>query len=389
MSTSRSLGPFATLLAHGLFAACAPADDPPRAHWTDVADSTEVRVIRESESLCEDCITLERVLIMGDTIGEGYLREAMHMVRDSAGNHWFGQYEAVKVFDAAGAFVGEVGRAGEGPLEWQNALPVHTDRQGRVHVFDSGNYRHSVVGPDFTLVAEQRLPDHVTDVHELGDGERWVLNMWHPTPDAIGAPLHVLEGSEIVRSFGDHVDPANPRASTDAWRIITTDPANRTYSAEWYGPYEIQVWSETGRRVTGFIDPAFNSPPHDPEAPRSAGNPLPSTIRALRVDSEERLWVMSWRLRDDWLDMMEERRRPDGRVTLEMKPGLATMDRFDGQIDVIDLTSATVIARTRMEGVVVVDFLGGNALWTGEYVGAGHLRAGIWEIGFNGTLPSS
>ncbi len=382
MSTSRSLAVFTILLASG-GVACAPPDEPPRAHWTDVTDSTEVRLIRESESLCEDCITLEQVLVMGDTIGEGYLRAAMHMVRDSAGNYWFGQYEAVKVFDASGEYVGEVGRAGEGPLEWDNAMPVHADAAGRVHVFDSGNYRYSVVGPDFTLVEEQRLLDHVTDVHALGDGERWVLNMWHPTPDAIGSPLHVWEGGEIVRSFGDFVDPTNPRADTDAWRIFTTDGAHRTYSAEQYGSYEIEVWSDTGRRITGFLEPGFNDPPRDPEAPESPDNPPSSTIRALRVDPEDRLWVLSWRLRDDWLDMMEERRGPDGRVTLEMKPGLETIDRMDGQIDVIDLTTATVIARTRMEGVVVVDFLGDDALWAGEFLGAGHLRAGIWEIGLS------
>ena len=382
MSTSRSLAAVAILLAHGLFIACAPPDEPSRAHWTDVTDSAEVRIIRESESLCEDCITPTRALIMGDTIGEGYLREAFHMVRDSAGNYWFGQYEAVKVFDTAGNFVGEVGRAGQGPLEWDYAMPVHTDRRGRVHIFDSGNYRHTVIGPDFNLIEEQRLPDHVTDVHALGDGDRWVLNMWHPTPDAIGSPLHVLQGGGIVRSFGDYVDPANPRADTDAWRIITTDRANRTYSSARHERYEIQVWSDTGRRITGFFDPGFNDRPFDPEAPQSADNPPPGTIRALQVDPEDRLWVLSWQLRDDWLDMMEEERGPDGRVTLEMKPGLATMDRFDGQIDVIDLTTATVIARTRMEGVVVVDFLGDNALWAGEYVGAGHLRVGIWEIDF-------
>lgn len=381
MSTSRSLAVLTILLASGVVA-CAQPDEPPRAHWTDVTDSTEVRLIRESESLCEDCITLERVLVMGDTIGDGYLREAMHMVRDSAGNYWFGQYEAVKVFDAAGEYVGEVGRAGEGPLEWDSAMPVHTDAAGRVHVFDLGNYRYSVVGPDFTLVEEERLLDHVHDVHALGDGERWVLNMWHPTPDAIGSPLHVWEGGEIVRSFGDFVDPANPRADTDAWRIFTTDAAHRTFSAEQYGSYEIEVWNEAGRRITGFLEPEFNDPPHDPEAPLSADNPPASTIRALRVDSEDRLWVLSWQLRDDWLDMMEERRGPDGRITLEMKPGLAIMDRIDGQIDVIDLTAATVIARARMEGVVLVDFLGEDALWAGEYAGAGHLRVGIWEIDF-------
>ncbi len=382
MSTSRSLAVFTLLLASGVVA-CAPSDEPPRAHWTDVTDSTEVRLIGESESLCEDCITLERVLVMGDTIGDGYLRAAFHMVRDSARNYWFGQYEAVKVFDASGEYVGEVGRAGEGPLEWEDAMPVLTDREGRVHVFDAGNGRHSIVGPDFALMEDKSVPAFFNAVRPLGDGERWVLNMQHPAPGARDLPLHFLEAGEITGSFGGSIVLANDRsASTQFHRIITTDAAGRTFSSPVYRSYEIEVWSDTGRRITAFLEPEFNDPPGDPEAPESANNPPASTIRALRVDSEDRLWVLSWHLRDDWLDMMEERRGPDGRVTLEMKPGLESIDRMDGQIDVIDLTTATVIARTRMEGVVVVDFLGDDALWAGEFLGAGHLRAGIWEIGF-------
>ena len=383
MSTPRLLAAVALPLAAGIVA-CAAPDEPPRAHWTEVTDSTEVRLIRESESLCEDCISVERVLVMGDTIGAGYLREAFHMVRDSSGNYWFGQYEAVKVFDAAGNFVGEVGRAGEGPLEWENAMPVLTDREGRVHILDSGNGRHSIVGPDFALIEDESVPAFFHAVRPLGDGERWVLNMQHPAPDARDQPLHILQDAEIKGSFGGTIVLANDRsASTQFHRIITTDAAHRTFASPVNRRYEVEVWSDTGRRITGFLDPEFNDPPHDPESPESADNPRPGTIRALRVDAEDRLWVLSWQLRDDWLEMMEEHRGPDGRVRLEMKPGIATMDRYDGQIDVIDMTTATVIARTRMEGVVVVDFLGEDALWAGEYAGAGHLRVGIWEIDFS------
>ncbi|MCY4647704.1 MAG: hypothetical protein OXE73_12610 [Gammaproteobacteria bacterium] len=384
MNASPSPIALASLIGAGFFLACAPPDEPSRAHWTDVTDSTEVRLIRESESLCEDCITLEQVLVMGDTIGEGYLRAAFHLVRDSVGNYWFGQYEAVKVFDAEGNFVGEVGRAGEGPLEWENAMPVLADREGRVHVFDAGNGRHSIVGPDFALIEDESIPAYFNAVRPLGDGERWVLNMQHPAPDAGDLPLHILQGAQVTSSFGGTIVLANDRsASTQFHRIITTDAAHRTFSSPVYRRYEVEVWSETGRRITGFIDPAFNDPPRDPEAPESSDNPPSSTIRALRVDSDDRLWVLSWQLREDWLDMMEERRGPDGRVRLEMKSGLETIDRFDGQIDIIDLNTATVLARTRMEGVVVVDFLGDDALWVGEFSGPGYLRAGIWEIGFN------
>ena len=261
---------------------------------------------------------------MGDTVGDGYLRGAFHLVRDSVGHYWFGQYEAVKVFDPAGDFVGEVGRAGEGPLEWDGAMPVHTDREGRVHIFDNGNFRHSVVGSDFTLIEDERLPGFVHAVRPLGDGERWVLNMQHPAPGARDLPLHFLEGGEITGSFGGSIVLANDRsASTQFHRIITTDAADRTFSSPIYRGYEIEVWSDTGRRITGFLEPGFNDPARDPEAPESPDNPPSSTIRALRVDPEDRLWVLSWRLRDDWLDMMEgaprTRRAGDARDEVRLR----------------------------------------------------------------------
>ncbi|MDE2804129.1 MAG: hypothetical protein OXN18_03180 [Gemmatimonadota bacterium] len=138
--------------------------------------------------------------------------------------------------------------------------------------------------------------------------------MWHPTPDAIGSPLHIVEDREIKRSFGGFVDPENPRAQTASWRAFTTDSAQRIFSAPLYGAYSIEVWAGDGRRVTGFLVPGFNDPPRDPDAPESADNPPASTIRALRVVSEDRLWVLTWRRRDDWLDMMEERPGPGGRT---------------------------------------------------------------------------
>jgi len=52
-------------------------------------------------------------------------------------------------------------------------------------------------------------------------------------------------------------------------------------------------------------------------------------------------------------------------------------------MDGIGLTTALVLARTRREGGVVVEFLGEDELGLWECFGPGHLRAGIWEIGFN------
>ena len=149
-------------------------------------------------------------------------------------------------------------------------------------------------------------------------------------------------------------------------RILVSDGADRIFASAW-DRFEIEVWSDAGRRITGFEDPAFHERPFDSDSPTSADNPPTHRMRALNVDSDERLWVVTWRRRGDWLDLMEERVGPRGEVRLEVTAGHDYFDIYDNQIDVIDLTSARVIARTRMAEGVVVDFLGDDALWVGEY----------------------
>ena len=220
------------------------------------------------------------------------------------------------------------------------------------------------------------------DALALAGGERWVVNMWHPVDDALGFPLHLLEGEEIVTSFGGMVDLSDRRAQPRSMRILASDGADRIFASAW-DRFEIAVWSDAGRRITGFEDPAFHERLFDSDAPTSADNPPTHRMRALKVDSDERLWVATWRRRDDWLDLMEERVGPRGEVRLEVKSGHDYSDIYDNQIDVIDLASARVIARARMAEGVLVDFLGDDALWVGEYRENGDLRVAIWEIGFN------
>ena len=205
---------------------CAPSDSP-SGEWSDVTDSTAARTLVESPSICNDCIVVEQVVVMGDTAGPGFVVEAMSATRDSLGNYWVGQADAVKVFDAAGRFVRQVGRAGQGPMEFGRfPAPLYTDADGRVHIMDRRNIRETIVGPKFELFADRRLPGLVQAAAPLANG-RLVVNLLLPTNGSAGFPLHIVEGPEVLHSFGGSVDgsPRLPSQFTSR-RFLATDTAS-------------------------------------------------------------------------------------------------------------------------------------------------------------------
>ena len=137
---------FLVMAALGLSLGCSASDPAP---WDlrDVKDSSSVRVLTESPSACRDCIHLEQLVVMGDIAGPGYLGWTRSVTRDSVGNYWVGYRDALKVSDAAGNFVRQVGRVGGGPMEFGRPKPSHTDADGRVHVLDSDLAARCVSAP--------------------------------------------------------------------------------------------------------------------------------------------------------------------------------------------------------------------------------------------------
>ena len=143
-----------TMLGYsGLLSSCGSPDERARDSTLDMGNvGAETVTFEETASTCRDCIELEPIVVLGDSTGEGYLEETEYMTRDSLGNYWIGQRGTVKVFDATGTFVKHVGRDGSGPMEFRGfAAPAYTDEEGKVHIFNSGNLRETVVSPDFEL----------------------------------------------------------------------------------------------------------------------------------------------------------------------------------------------------------------------------------------------
>ncbi len=160
----------------------------------------------DSASTCGDCLQFSEKSRLGTLYGPGYLTEAGQagsIVRDHAGNYWVGQGAYVNVYDSTGVFAQQVGRLGQGPLEFSLARPRHVDGHGRVHIQDNGNMRISVVDAEFTLVEEKRLPlAQINDMVALDDGSIYAIQAWGQDTETFGFPIHLIDDEGIFASFG-------------------------------------------------------------------------------------------------------------------------------------------------------------------------------------------
>ncbi len=291
---------------------------------------------------CDDCIEFAHVTSLGsDELGPGYLvdRGAMDVVRDRRGNYWVGQEEQIKVFDPDGVFLRTVGRRGDGPTEFRRAAPMHTDASGRVHVFDTRNQRISVIDGTFTLVEEKRLPAWISAYAPLDDGDRYVVQASIEEPGRTGMPVHIVDGSGILNSFGEkEPDEGFSLGSIDL--RLAGGPEGRVFAAHPV-KYMIEAWSQEGTRVGALRgEPQLNAEASLQEPP-SADNPPPSGIGDIHADSGGLLWVSLLILRPDWLRHILW--DPSGDVSSEVTPDVVTRI-YQPRLDVIDLATCTLVA---------------------------------------------
>ncbi len=296
--------------------------------------------------LCEDCIEFAHVTQLGsDELGPGFLAAEGSMdnvVRDSLGNYWVGQGEQIKVFDAEGVFLRAVGRRGEGPMEFFGAAPMHTDASGRVHVFDAGNRRISVIDEAFTLVEEKQLPTWISTKAPLSDGDRYVVHASIEEPGRVGMPLHIIDDSAILISFGagDEPDSDSPESSMPVELTVAADVNGSVLAARRF-EYVIEVWSQEGSRLGGLRgEPLLNRADFRVEPP-SLDNPPPNLIGQIRPDSDGLLWVSLVARRSDWLETLI----PDPSGAGFVEPAIEDITGiFQGRLDVIDLSTCTLVA---------------------------------------------
>ena len=345
---------------------------------------------------CEGCLEFDLALRLGETGDDpGFLIEATSMLRvvqDPLERYWIGQGDELKVFDADGAFVGSVGRAGEGPLEFAAARVIGADSEGRVHVLDNRNKRVTVLGADLSLADETSVPGgFVRDMVVLSPGTassgRYVVQTWISGLDEIGHSLHRLGGDgRIVSSFGPQPTVASgPMTPLLMEHELALHPMGTVFSASKLD-YVVEAWASDDSRAGKFIGPALDDGLRGEPGPVTLDNPPWNTLRDIHVDRDGRLWVMLTYRRPDWEDLVEERTSPTGQVYLDYPQGPGSVLRT--RVEMIDVQGCSV----RASGWFAhssVGFLLDNASGTTSVTGLAHTPDGepfveLWDIRASG-----
>jgi len=351
-------------------------------HWTTASDSTGFRPISGGVDICATCIDVQVMAVLGDTSGDGYVvQHTEAVVRDRLGRFWVGQQAgSIRVFDRSGTFIKQVGRPGQGPLEFVSPQPVYADAEGLVHIVDAGNLRESIVDKDFALVRDGRLPARFGAIAKIGDADGYVINGWIGTTDAVGMPIHIVRGQELERSFGlagssvgSTLDPFTIR------RILAVDRQDRIFSTEVY-EYTIEAWDSAGHRLQGWKGAALNA--RTPSPGRwTIESPPPSRIEGMQVDDAGRLWILSVQVKENWRELMDEELLPTGQLALRMKPGYSSTSLYSSRIEVLDLNSGSLIASRDYPNIFVA-FIGDSLLLETIEEKSGTPRLAVWRADF-------
>ena len=308
------------------------------------SDTTGFRQLSEATDICRDCVVLEAVVEFGDTVGPGFVNEAAFATQDSLGRYWINQRDGIKVFSAQGRFVGTVGRLGQGPFEFSYPLPVHTDVEGNIHIIDPGNARRTIVTPQLARHSDHRLPaGSVNDAAVLPDGNRLLLNMWLSTPTQIGLPLHIAIADSVIASFGVPVTGVLQTDFTIRRRIAIGQ--RRLYSAKEY-EYELEIWTFEGNRLGGVLGPSINVTSVKPTFFNRSDNPIPSQIMGVQETGVDTVAVLVREPKSHWRELHEDFVYPQGQVGLRLRKAVPFDSAYSTRIDVIDLRSSSVVART-------------------------------------------
>ena len=344
---------------------------------------------------CEGCFDFELALRLGETGDHpGFLVEATSMLRvlrDHLGRYWIGQGDEIKVFDADGAFVDKVGRAGEGPLEFSAVRPIGADSNRRVHVLDTRNKRITVLNADFSLAGETTVPggfvsDVVMPSPETSTTGRYVFQTWIPTFEQIGLALHRLSADgRIVSSFGPRPTSASGPMTPILMERELAHFDGTVFSASNLA-YVVEAWASDNLRVGKLSGPDLDDGLEGKPGPWSFDNPPPNRLRDIHVDRDGRLWVMLVYRRPDWEDLVIEKVRPTGELYLEYPQGWGSVYRT--RVEVIDVQACSVRVSGWFDHPSVGWLLMDAESETMSVTGLSHSPVGdpfveVWDIGMS------
>ena len=358
-----------------LVIACAPDDAGPAASFAEGC-------VLNTANVCDDCLVLEHEFQIGSVAGPGFISGRGgedQIVRDGSGNYWLGQRDYINVYDPDGEFIRTVGRKGEGPMEFERAYPFHADAGGHVHIWDPHNLRVSIVSPEFALVDEKPLSGvQINDMMALDDGKLYVMQMWSSDPANPGQPLHIVDGREVLVSFGAEYgpgdDPLDFNPVDERYAAAAPDGSIMVAHRE---EYRIEAWSRDGQLLGSLTGPDLENTAFEP-GEVTAENPLPNFLTDLHVDASGRVWVSQLLRRPDWVERSEE--DPQGGL---MPAGMDILNWFRSRVDLVDVETCTLLA-SHEQDPFFLDFVEDGLVADVEFSPEGAPLINLKRIGLRG-----
>lgn len=242
----------------------------------------------------------------------------------------------VTLFDRLGTYLGQFGRRGRGPGEF-NTVRLVAARGERVFVFDSQEMVHEFKA-DRTHVQSFRIQTTTRDVL-IGEDLSLLTAGLDYSPDGIGFPLHKYSGTgKLVAHLGSDSAGYNPRQSFRTFRHVTGNGTTRFYAVHVNDPLvEEYDLTRSTHPVMTFIrepytgKPSTRSPTQDVDTKR----PSPHVIDA-RLQGQH-LWLLVAVADAEWRPRHIKAVSPSVRDSI-----------WDTMIEVLDLHSKRVVVRTRI-----------------------------------------
>ncbi len=285
------------------------------------------------------------------------------------------------VFDRSGRFVQAVGRQGGGPGEYQSKSDVMSLPGDSILVLDPVSARASVLSPDLKYVRSLSYP------FTFGQG---VVLRW---PDSVlvsgttngrrasADPLYLMNFAQsavgVTKNFGSVGGALRPGYSRDIRQHINTTKRGDIITVD-HAAYDITIWKRLGaertqlqRRPTWFSTPSASG--LGPNAPP------PPAIGGTWIDESGRLWVATrvpaptWK--SAWAGVQMAREIKTSSIAFELL--------YDTVLEVIDLSSARVLARKQLDGWIL-DVLPGGRLVKYNVDITGEPRVGLIDVQLEG-----
>lgn len=252
------------------------------------------------------------------------------------------------VYSSSGRCIGEVGRNGSGPGEYRElawARPLGDS----IFVYDLGNNRVTVLGPDFEVVREFR-PDGLLGMRiQLSANAELVINGQVRTPEAAGFPLHRYSSEgQYIGSFG--VAPirfvAGSSISSRRFHLIE----NEVWET-WPYDFVFRLWSADGTLERTLVAERPNwFPDPDITFDYSLRSPPRPVVEDIWVTPNSQMWIHIRVPADDWKKAITEE---GGRRRVKN-----SLDFQHSLLQVVDTRTGKTLAEKKLNGYATMVYPG-------------------------------